>query len=157
VVTYLLNELSPSWEADNCAATQEISSILWNPKVHHCVHKSLPLVPILSQIDPVHTIPSCPSKICFNIVHLPTSCSSYWSLSLRSFIQGICCRLSATAYSIYSHLPLHNRRPSLSFATWGHAMPWWQGTHLTWTKVFMLIKIFLNETHSQVCIIVDKL
>jgi hypothetical protein len=56
--TYLLTELSPSWEAANCAATQEFPSILRNPKVHHRVHKSTPLVPILSQIDPVHAIPS---------------------------------------------------------------------------------------------------
>jgi hypothetical protein len=34
-LTYLLTELSPSWEATNCAATQELPSILWNPKVHH--------------------------------------------------------------------------------------------------------------------------
>jgi hypothetical protein len=57
LLTYLLTELSPSWEAVNCAATQELPSILRNPKVHHGVHKSPPLVPILSQIDPVHTIP----------------------------------------------------------------------------------------------------
>jgi hypothetical protein len=35
------------------------------------------LVPIVSQIDPVHTIPSCLSKIYFNIVHPPMSLSSY--------------------------------------------------------------------------------
>jgi hypothetical protein len=54
--TYLLMELSPSWEAVNCAATEELPSILWNPKVHHRVHKSPPLAPILRQIDPVHPV-----------------------------------------------------------------------------------------------------
>jgi hypothetical protein len=66
---HLLTELSPSWEAANCAATEELPSILWNPKVHHRVHKSPPLVPILNQMDPVHTFPSYLSKIYFNIVH----------------------------------------------------------------------------------------
>jgi hypothetical protein len=63
-------ELSPSWEAVNCAATQEILSILWNPKVHYHVHKSPPLVPILSQIDPIHTIPSYLRSILILSTHL---------------------------------------------------------------------------------------
>jgi hypothetical protein len=67
---YLLTELSPSWEAANCAATQELPNILWNPKVHHRVHKSLPLVPILSHIDPVHTILSYLRSIFILSTHL---------------------------------------------------------------------------------------
>jgi hypothetical protein len=66
-------ELSPSWEGANCAATRELPSILWNPEVHHRVHINPPPVPILSQIDPIPTIPSYLTKIHFNIAHTPTS------------------------------------------------------------------------------------
>jgi hypothetical protein len=33
---------------------------------------------------------------------------------------------------------LHILRSSLPSATWGRAMPWWQGTHLTWKQLMLL-------------------
>jgi hypothetical protein len=72
LLTHSLTELSPSWEATNCAVTQGLPSILWNLKVHYRVHKSPLLVPILNHINLIHTIPSYLTKIHFNINHPPT-------------------------------------------------------------------------------------
>jgi len=57
-ITYLLTysmEQSPSWDANRFSASQEIPHILRNPKVHYRIHKCPQPVPILIQLDPVHT------------------------------------------------------------------------------------------------------
>jgi hypothetical protein len=51
-------EQSPSWEANRFAASQEISRILWNPRVHYRIHKCPPPVSVLTQLNLVHPHPT---------------------------------------------------------------------------------------------------
>ena len=86
VLTYLLTYSmvqSASCEANWFAASQKISRILWNPKVHYRIHKCPPPVPILSQLDPVHTPTSHFLKFHLNIILPSATGSPQWSLSLR--------------------------------------------------------------------------
>jgi hypothetical protein len=106
LLTYLLTELSPSRGAANCAAPQEPPSILWNPNVQYRVHKSPPLVPILSHIHPIHSILSYLSKIHFNIVQAPASWSSQWSLSFWPSQQYPIC-IPLLPHSCYMPRPSH--------------------------------------------------
>jgi len=72
LLTYLLSGAESSWEANGFSASQEIPLTLWNPKVHCRVYKSLPHVPVLSQINPVHAPPFHFLKFQLNII-LPST------------------------------------------------------------------------------------
>ena len=87
-VAYLLTSLlsnaiqhSPSWEANRFSAKQKIPRIWWNPKVHYRIHKCQPPVPILNQIDPVHTLLPDFLKIHLNIIFPSTPGSHKWFFS----------------------------------------------------------------------------
>ena len=68
LLTYIMVQ-SPSWEANWFAASQQISRISRNPKVHYRTHKSPPPVPILGQPNPVHIPTSHLLEIHPNIIH----------------------------------------------------------------------------------------
>jgi hypothetical protein len=83
LLTYSLQGAGPCWETNRFSASQEIPRNIWNTKVHYRMHKCPPPVPILSQIDPVHTLTSHFLQIHLNITLPSTLWSSKWALSLR--------------------------------------------------------------------------
>jgi len=72
-----------SWEANRFSASQEISRILWNPKLHYRSHTCPPPVLNRSQLDPIHTPTSSFFKVHLNITFPSIPGSPKWSPSFR--------------------------------------------------------------------------
>jgi len=100
-------EQSPSWEQITSSATQEIRSVLWNPKVHYRIHKSLPIVHVVSEKNSIHAAQSHFSMTRFNII-IP---STLWSLKLLLSIRFLDqCPVYISSLPHTCHVP----RPYLS-------------------------------------------
>jgi len=102
-------EQSSSWESNGPSASQEIPRIFWNRNVHNRIQKILPLVRVLSHINPAHAISSHLFKIYFNIIlHLPPGLpSSIFSSVFPSKI------LYAFLFSPYVSMPRPPQPPWL--------------------------------------------
>jgi hypothetical protein len=114
-----VQENSNSCEANRYSASQEIPRLLRNPKIHDCVHKIPPLVPILSQMHPSYTFPPYFSKDCSNIISPSSPRSSEWTLSFRFSNQNIVC-ISYVPYVLDTppiSKRLKSRHPSELFCT----------------------------------------
>ena len=106
-VTYLLTYLltyfkvwCPS-ESNSSSATQIIPHILWSLQFHSPVHKSLPFVPIMNQMNTVHALPPFFFKIHFNT---PISCHLRPGLPngfLQIFSEKLCMHFSSSYMPVY--------------------------------------------------------
>jgi len=93
-------EESHSWEAKSRSGSQEIFRLLWKLKVHYRVQKNQPLVPVLSQVHPVHTFSPNFPEVYFNIIFPSMPRSSKSSSTLQIFEPNLVCtsHLSRACY-----------------------------------------------------------
>jgi len=77
-----------------------MTHLLWNSKVHYSIHNIQPLVPILTQVNPVHNIPPYFCKIHSKIIVPSTPVSFDRSLPFRASDRNFVC-ISHLSYACY--------------------------------------------------------
>jgi hypothetical protein len=87
-----------------------------NPKVHDRIHKNPPLVPVLSQLNPLQTPPASHPKIHSDPILPSMTRSSEWSPSFGLSHQDPV-RFSLLSYAC--HMPSPPRFPCLDFPSLG--------------------------------------
>jgi len=118
------------------SSSQEVSHLLWNPKVYYHVHKSLLLVHILSQMNLIHNVYPISLKIHCNIILPYMPRSSAWSNTFRFSNQNFVC-ISHILYAFYM--------PHLSHS------PWLDHTNNIWWRE-QVTKLLIMQFSPAFCI-----
>ena len=110
------NEAS-SRQAKSFSASEASPRVVWNPRVHYRVHKSPPLLPFLSQINPHH------------IRYILTLSASKHRYSKLSPFSDFPTKIPYTFLSLACHMPRPSYPPfSISPVIYGEQHKAWRST-----------------------------
>jgi hypothetical protein len=168
-----VNEVGPWGRVllEKLTVCQETPHISWNPSIHYCVCKSLPPLPILSQINPIsppHT-PNLSLKIHFSIIlhislglqsgffpqqfttlgHRMNNIAYSWSLCPRFSHQNNVCT-SPLPHTSHMLCPFHSPRPYTHIIV-GKEYKSWQSTLLNLLQLPVTSSLLGSNNSLSLC------